>query len=103
MKFLVTGAAGFIGFYTARALLDRGDEVIGIDNLSPYYDVNLKKARLAQLEARNRFTFIEADISDHIATEKVFASTNRNELSISLRRPACVTRLHTPATTFNPT
>ena len=73
MKFLVTGAAGFIGFYTARALLDRGDEVIGIDNLSPYYDVNLKMARLAQLEPRNRFTFIEADIADHATIEKLFA------------------------------
>ena len=73
MKFLVTGAAGFIGFYTARALLDRGDEVIGIDNLSPYYDVNLKKARLAQLEVRNRFTFITADISNHTTIEKLFA------------------------------
>ncbi len=47
MRVLVTGAAGFIGFHTARALLDRGDEVVGFDNLSPYYDVKLKEARLA--------------------------------------------------------
>ena len=73
MKFLVTGAAGFIGFHTARALLDRGDEVIGLDNLSPYYDVNLKKARLAQLEPRNRFVFVEADLADHEAIDRLFA------------------------------
>ena len=73
MKFLVTGAAGFIGFHTARALLDRGDEVIGFDNLSPYYDVNLKKARLAQLERRNRFAFVEADLADHEAIDRLFA------------------------------
>ena len=73
MKFLVTGAAGFIGFYTARALLDRGDEVIGLDNISPYYDVNLKKARLTQLESRSRFTFVKADIADHFAVERIFA------------------------------
>jgi UDP-glucuronate 4-epimerase len=47
MKILVTGAAGFIGFYTARALLDRGDEVIGLDNMNAYYDVALKETRLA--------------------------------------------------------
>ena len=73
MKFLVTGAAGFIGFYTARALLDRGDEVVSLDNLSPYYDVKLKKARLAQLEPRNRFTFVEADLADHDAVDRLFA------------------------------
>ena len=73
MKLLVTGAAGFIGFYTARALLDRGFEVVGIDNLSPYYDVGLKKARLAQLEQCNQFTFIEADVSDHVRMERLFA------------------------------
>jgi UDP-glucuronate 4-epimerase len=45
-KFLVTGAAGFIGYFTAKALLERGDEVVGLDNLNDYYDVSLKKARL---------------------------------------------------------
>ena len=50
MKLLVTGAAGFIGFHTAKALLDRGDTVIGLDNLNPYYDVSLKEARLAEGE-----------------------------------------------------
>ena len=49
MRVLVTGAAGFIGFHTAKSLLDRGDEVIGLDNLNAYYDVRLKEARLGQL------------------------------------------------------
>lgn len=73
MKVLVTGAAGFIGFHTARALLDRGDEVVGFDNLSPYYDVNLKKARLALLEGDLRFTFVKGDLADTTTVEKLFA------------------------------
>jgi len=51
MKILITGAAGFIGFHTARALIDRGDEVTGLDNLNAYYDVGLKEVRLAQLRS----------------------------------------------------
>jgi UDP-glucuronate 4-epimerase len=62
-KILVTGAAGFIGAAVCRALLARGDAVIGIDNLSDYYDVRLKEARLATL-AQNNFTFRKADIAD---------------------------------------
>ena len=60
MKILLTGAAGFIGFHTAKVLLDRGDEVIGLDNLNAYYDVTLKEARLAQLLPRNGFHFVKA-------------------------------------------
>jgi len=62
-KILVTGAAGFIGAAVCRALLARGDAVIGIDNLSDYYDIRLKEARLATL-AQNNFTFRKADIAD---------------------------------------
>jgi UDP-glucuronate 4-epimerase len=72
MKILVTGAAGFIGFYTARALLDRGDEVIGLDNMNAYYDVALKEARLAQLTPREGFTFVKADLADKATIEKMF-------------------------------
>lgn len=75
MRFLVTGAAGFIGFHTAKALLDRGDEVIGLDNLNPYYDVGLKRARLAQLEGRNGFTFHKLDLADRAGMEKLFSET----------------------------
>ena len=63
MKVLVTGAAGFIGMHCAKRLLARGDEVIGVDNLSPYYSVELKRARLKQLEHR-AFRFHELDIAD---------------------------------------
>ena len=74
MKILVSGAAGFIGFHTAQALLDRGDEVIGLDNLNDYYDVTLKEARLAQLTPRNGFHFVKADLEDRAAIEKLFAA-----------------------------
>src|SRR5262245_50185712 len=73
MKVLVTGAAGFIGFYTAKALLDRGDQVVGLDNLNDYYDPSLKQARLGLLEGRNGFHFIRADLSDRDAIDAVFA------------------------------
>jgi UDP-glucuronate 4-epimerase len=72
MKVLVTGAAGFIGFYTAKALLDRGDHVVGLDNLNDYYDPALKRARLACLDGRNGFHFIKADLADRQAIEDVF-------------------------------
>ncbi|PHZ85925.1 SDR family NAD(P)-dependent oxidoreductase [Paremcibacter congregatus] len=64
MAIVVTGAAGFIGFNVARLLLERGEEVIGIDNLNDYYDVNLKKARLAEIENNPNFTFLKVDFSD---------------------------------------
>jgi UDP-glucuronate 4-epimerase len=73
MKVLVTGAAGFIGSQTTEALLARGDEVIGVDNLNDYYDVNLKLARLARIEGRNNFHFIKADLADRNAVQTVFA------------------------------
>lgn len=69
MAVLVTGAAGFIGYHTARTLLDRGEVVIGIDNLTPYYDVELKRARLAELQ-HSRFRFVELDLADAAATLK---------------------------------
>lgn len=72
MKILVTGAAGFIGFHLAKCLLERGDEVLGIDNLNDYYDVSLKKARLSELEPFGKFRFRKMDISDRVAMEKLF-------------------------------
>jgi UDP-glucuronate 4-epimerase len=64
MRILVTGAAGFIGYHVARRLLDRGEEVIGLDNLNPYYEVSLKEARLAQLLHRPGFSFHKLDVAD---------------------------------------
>jgi len=72
MKILVTGTAGFIGFHTALALLERGDQVIGLDNLNDYYDVSLKQARLDQLTGRNSFRFAKVDLADRIAIETLF-------------------------------
>jgi len=64
MTTLVTGAAGFIGFHTAKALLDRGRKVVGVDDLNEYYDVHLKEARLAQLDGRDGFSFHRFDIAE---------------------------------------
>jgi UDP-glucuronate 4-epimerase len=72
MKILVTGAAGFIGFHTSQALLARGDEVVGLDNLNNYYDVKLKEARLAQLEAQTQFSFYRLDLADREAMAECF-------------------------------
>ncbi|WP_394752004.1 NAD-dependent epimerase [Crenothrix sp.] len=76
MKILVTGVAGFIGCVQAIRLLERGDEVIGIDNLNDYYDINLKLARLARLQDYAQFKFIKLDIADRLAIADLFAQEN---------------------------
>ena len=72
MKILVTGAAGFIGFHSSRALLEEGEEIIGLDNLNHYYDVSLKKARLRILKEYENFTFLKGDISELTQIQKAF-------------------------------
>jgi UDP-glucuronate 4-epimerase len=86
MSVLVTGVAGFIGSYLARALLDRGEQVVGIDNFSEYYDPVLKFARLKSLRAERRFTFLEADIADREAI-----------LGLADKHPDCDRILHLAA------
>jgi len=74
MTVIVTGAAGFIGSHVAAALLDRGERVVGIDDLNPYYPVSLKRARLARLEGRDGFSFVHADVADEPAVRAAFGA-----------------------------
>lgn len=76
--YLITGAAGFIGFYLARKLLNQGCRVIGIDNINNYYDVRLKYDRLEQLNSFDRFTFIKGDIADKVMLAAVFEEYKPN-------------------------
>ena len=83
MKILVTGAAGFIGSALSLRLLERGDEVVGVDNLDPYYDVSLKEARLDRTRAFPGFRDVRADVADRAAVAEIFAR----------ERPAAVVNL----------
>ncbi len=89
MSILVTGAAGFIGSAAALALLERGDTVVGLDNLSDYYDVSLKIARLERLKAHPAFSFLKRDVADRQAMKEVFES-NRFEAVVHLAAQAGV-------------
>lgn len=73
-SFLVTGSAGFIGFHVARALLEQGGQVVGLDNYNDYYSPDLKRHRDRQLRGYRKFTSIEADLTDFAALESIFAS-----------------------------
>ncbi len=89
MKVLITGIAGFIGSFTARRLIDRGDEVVGIDNLNDYYDVRLKQARLARLQGSPGFAFDEVDVADAKAILEIFR-THRPDRVVHLAAQAGV-------------
>lgn len=80
MRVLVTGAAGFIGSHVSHILLDRGDEVMGLDNLNRYYDPGLKQARLDQLMSKRNFRFVKADISNRLETEEIFVKFKPNRV-----------------------
>ena len=77
---LVTGSAGFIGSHLAHRLLDRGDEVVGLDNLNPYYDPTLKQARLVRLEAREGYRHSNIDLADRDAMARLFADAMPNRV-----------------------
>lgn len=76
LKVLITGAAGFIGFHLADKLLSEKHEVVGIDNLNPYYDVNLKNGRLERLKPYSNFKFFKVDLTDQHALEQLFKKEN---------------------------
>ena len=87
--YLVTGAAGFIGFHVSRALLERGDRVLGLDNLNDYYDVSLKEARLRLLQETERFTFYREDLANREGLAKVFGQ-NRIQVVCNMAAQAGV-------------
>ncbi len=89
MSILITGAAGFIGAQLSKRLLEQGFEIIGIDNLNDYYDVNLKKARLTQLKTQPHFRFIQLDLADRAGIAELF-SQNKFKKVVNLAAQAGV-------------
>lgn len=89
MKYLVTGAAGFIGSQLSKRLLERGDEVIGLDNMNDYYDVGLKEARLRLLTEKPAFRFVKIDLADRRAVADLF-SAERFDMVVNLAAQAGV-------------
>lgn len=88
-KILVTGSAGFIGFYLSKRLLDMGCTVVGIDNINDYYDVNLKNERLELLKPYEKFAFHKIDLSDKVAIDKLF-SEGKFDIVVNLAAQAGV-------------
>lgn len=90
MTILLTGAAGFIGYHTALALLARGERVVGVDDLNAYYDVGLKQARLDRLAACPEFRFVRLDVSDRAAVEGLLAQERQVRRIVHLAAQAGV-------------
>ena len=90
MSVIVTGAAGFIGSHLCRHLLERGDEVVGIDSLSDYYDPALKQARLEMLRAKAGFRFHHLDLTDHDGLAQIFAAESAARSVVHLAAQAGV-------------
>jgi UDP-glucuronate 4-epimerase len=89
MKLLVTGAAGFIGFHLSRQLLQNDHVVVGLDNVNDYYDVNLKKDRIQQLQSFDRFSFVHMDLADREGMQQLF-ETSRFDVVVNLAAQAGV-------------
>ena len=89
MTYLITGAAGFIGFHLSKRLLAQGKSIVGVDNLSDYYDVNLKKTRLRELEGDPGFAFYKLDLTDRGGVENLF-SENKFDYVVNLAAQAGV-------------
>jgi UDP-glucuronate 4-epimerase len=87
--YLVTGAAGFIGFHVSRALLERGDRVLGLDNLNDYYDVSLKEARLSLLQDNEHFVFYKEDLANREGLTRIFGQ-NRIQVVCNMAAQAGV-------------
>ena len=92
MKILVTGAAGFIGSFTASRFLGRGDEVVGLDNLNDYYDVTLKTARLERLQRQPRFRLCAWNLLIKHGSRNYLHARNSSEWCILVRRRVCAIR-----------
>ncbi|QGG47313.1 SDR family NAD(P)-dependent oxidoreductase [Heliorestis convoluta] len=88
-RYLITGAAGFIGYFLSKKLLEQGCQVIGLDNMNDYYDVTLKEARLEQLKPYKNFTFIKADIADKAIITHLF-ETHKPQIVVNLAAQAGV-------------
>ena len=102
MRVLVTGAAGFIGAHVSAALLARGDEVVGLDNVNAYYDPSLKEHRLARLSGEPRFELVRGDLHDPGAVDAAFAAHPSASSTWPPRR-ACATRSRIRTTTSTAT
>jgi UDP-glucuronate 4-epimerase len=98
MKVLITGSAGFIGMHVAQRLLERGDQVVGVDNLNDYYDPRLKLARLERLQRHPGFKFVRLDISDRVAIEDLFAAEHFNRVVNLAAQPGVRYSLKNPYT-----
>lgn len=97
MKVLLTGAAGFIGMHCARRLLARGDELVGIDNLSPYYSIKLKRDRLKQLDGYKKFRFSKVDLAQPSSVEKIFRTVKPQLVLHLAAQPGVRYSLENPA------
>ena len=96
MRILVTGAAGFIGAHTAKALLARGDEVVGIDNFNPYYDLVLKRARLVELQNNPRFEFQSIDLTEKKSLNDLYTGVKPDRIIHLAAQPGVRYSLENP-------